>query len=502
MSYDHSSLISKDFSNLLKNPVSYNVKIKVIQESNIKEFRAHSTILRSRSKYFDKAFSKNSKKFDDDGILTLTEKNIPPSVFETLLKYIYTGILSLNNNSLVDIIVVADDFVSPKVIQQLEEYLHQNETAWKFPEDFVKFQHDKFPNLSKYSFDWICNNPRILFDSKDFLKTKEDILIELLKRDDLKLEEIEIWEYLIKWGIKYTDSTLDNDLSKWVSLDFTKLGSTIRKCIPHIRFYHMSPEDYIQIQAQFKGVIPDELDMKIVNYFLDSTSNKSFNESPLRMSSYPLDSNIIKAKDVALISSWIDKKQVKPYRIVKIPFQFKLIYRSSRDGFDVCKFHEYCDNKGPTVVIIKVHNSREIIGGYNPLSWNNDTYNETSYLISYDKNVIYETSNSFIFSITNRAIPILSRISYEDQAIYCNKKKGPCFGLKDLFIDGDCGNCKRYSYEKEIINIENFKIEEYEVFQIIDERLADIDIYSYSKFNLTSLIVFIGIIVIIILFSI
>ncbi|EXX74975.1 hypothetical protein RirG_046100 [Rhizophagus irregularis DAOM 197198w] len=493
MNYNHSSHISRDFSNLLKNPVGYNVKIKISQNSQKKEFRAHSIILCSRTKIFYGAFRETEY---EDGIITFKKDNVSPLIFEVLLKYIYTGILAINNNSLVDIIVAAKDFGLPKVVEQLETHLHQNELAWKFPKDFISFQHDQFPNLSKYSLDWVCNHPKILFESKYFLKVKEDILIQLLKRDDLKLEEIEIWEYLIKWGIENTDYTLDDDLSRWLPLDFMKLESTLRNCIPHIRFFHMSPEDYIQTRTQFRNVIPEKLDDKIINYFFDSKSDHPFNEVPLRASNYPLDSNIIKAKDAALISSWIDRKQEKPYRIQEIPFEFKLIYRSSREGFDVCKFHEYCDNKGSTIVIIKVRDSREIIGGYNPLGWNDtNKYNETSYLLSYDKNVIYKTSNSFIFSITNRAIPILSRISSENEAIYCNKKMGPCFGLKDLFVNGDTGDCKRHSYEKKIIDIERFEIEEYEIFQIIEKRLSS-DNFRYTN---CSVIVFIVIFVIIII---
>ncbi|PKC72957.1 hypothetical protein RhiirA1_451705 [Rhizophagus irregularis] len=448
MNYNHSSHISRDFSNLLKNPVGYNVKIKISQNSQKKEFRAHSIILCSRTKNFYGAFRETEY---EDGIITFKKDNVSPLIFEVLLKYIYTGILTINNNSLVDIIVAAKDFGLPKVVEQLETHLHQNELAWKFPKDFISFQHDQFPNL-----------------------IKEDILIQLLKRDDLKLEEIEIWEYLIKWGIENTDYTLDDDLSRWLPLDFMKLESTLRNCIPHIRFFHMSPEDYIQTQTQFRNVIPEKLDDKIINYFFDSKSDHPFNEVPLRASNYHLDSNIIKAKDAALISSWIDRKQEKPYRIQEIPFEFKLIYRSSREGFDVCKFHEYCDNKGSTIVIIKVRDSREIIGGYNPLGWNDtNKYNETSYLLSYDKNVIYKTSNT----------------------IYCNKKMGPCFGLKDLFVNGDTGDCKRHSYEKKIIDIERFEIEEYEVFQIIEKRLSS-DNFRYTN---CSVIVFIVIFVIIII---
>src|SRR2546421_4733250 len=117
--------------------------------------------------------------------------------------------LSVNNNiSLVDIIVAADDFGLPKVIQQLEKHLSQNETAWKFPKDFITIsQHDQFPNLVKYALESVCKNPKVVFESECFIQMKEATFIQLLKCNDLRLEEIEIWEYLVEWGIKNTDTT-------------------------------------------------------------------------------------------------------------------------------------------------------------------------------------------------------------------------------------------------------------------------------------------------------
>ena len=45
-----------------------------------------------------------------------------------------------------------------------------------------------------------------------------------------------------------------------------------------------------------------------------------------------------------------------------------LIYRSSRDGWEYINFHAHCDNKGPTVTVVKSGNY--IFGGYTEQSWN------------------------------------------------------------------------------------------------------------------------------------
>ena len=192
-------------------------------------------------------------------------------------------------------------------------------------------------------------------------------LIRLLKCDDLELEEIKIWEYLIKWGIKNTNSILDDDLSKWTLENFMDLKYTLRNCIPHIRFFQMSPDEYEKVRSRFKNILPDGLDDEIYSYHLNPDAKLSFKVLPLRESAYSFDSEIINAKDVALIASWIDKKRGVPYRFKEIPFKIKLAYRASKDGFG--NFHHYCDNKGPSIVVIKVRNSGEIIGGYNPLDW-------------------------------------------------------------------------------------------------------------------------------------
>ena len=47
---------------------------------------------------------------------------------------------------------------------------------------------------------------------------------------------------------------------------------------------------------------------------------------------------------------------------------FVLIYRASRDGWESVDFHAHCDNKGPTVTVVKSGNY--IFGGYTEQSWN------------------------------------------------------------------------------------------------------------------------------------
>ena len=48
--------------------------------------------------------------------------------------------------------------------------------------------------------------------------------------------------------------------------------------------------------------------------------------------------------------------------------KWKRCWRASVDGWNVSAFHSGCDNKGPTVTIIRVGGTY-IFGGYTKLSW-------------------------------------------------------------------------------------------------------------------------------------
>ncbi|CAG8738837.1 40708_t:CDS:2, partial [Gigaspora margarita] len=185
---------------------------------------------------------------------------------------------------------------------------------------------------------------------------------------------------------------------------------TIFHLFQHTNLYNIA----IGLVSHFMVILPDGLNDEMIQYFSDPNSNPSFKILPLR--GYPFESKIINVKDAGLIAKW-------------------------------CR--------------IKIEND------------------ERSSLLSYsnDFDHRYKTSNSFIFSLTNREFPILSRASSKNDAIIWCRNKGPCFGLQDLCITSLRPNniiCKsvKHSYEKKVISRETFEIEEYEVFQIVDERFS------------------------------
>uniref|UniRef100_U9UAB3 TLDc domain-containing protein n=1 Tax=Rhizophagus irregularis (strain DAOM 181602 / DAOM 197198 / MUCL 43194) TaxID=747089 RepID=U9UAB3_RHIID len=176
-------------------------------------------------------------------------------------------------------------------------------------------------------------------------------------------------------------------------------------------------------------------------------------------SSKSIDSKIITIQHAELISKWIDKLEIADK--MKNSYEFKLILRGSRDGFSPSKFHEICDNRSHTITIIKVKDSNEILGGYNPIVWKSDY-------------TFGATEDSFIFSFKDKENIekyILSRVKDKNYAIANKPVFGPSFGKGEICLYGENYNqsfinyTKRY--DKQIREPAFFSVEEYEIFQIV-----------------------------------
>ncbi|RGB40378.1 TLD-domain-containing protein [Rhizophagus diaphanus] len=170
-----------------------------------------------------------------------------------------------------------------------------------------------------------------------------------------------------------------------------------------------------------------------------------------------IDSRIITSQHAELISRWVSRSDNT--NNLTSSYRFELILRGSRDGFTHSKFHEICDNQAHTVIIIKVKDSNEVLGGYNPIGWKSDyssVYNKDCFIFSFKK-------NSYILSRAKGG---------KINAIYNNPHRGPSFGV-DLTLWGNNfynhSYCLKFCYEKAIRDVDcEFSVEEYEVFKLFD----------------------------------
>jgi hypothetical protein len=82
----------------------------------------------------------------------------------------------------------------------------------------------------------------------------------------------------------------------------------------------------------------------------------------------------------------------KSFKLQKKVNKFELIFRGSRDGFKSSTFHQICDEKGASLIIIKSEMG-EVFGGYTDIPW-------TSFKIrSKGDELKTGKGNSFLFSV-------------------------------------------------------------------------------------------------------
>ena len=128
------------------------------------------------------------------------------------------------------------------------------------------------------------------------------------------------------------------------------------------------------------------------------------------------------------LMNWIEQKLNKNIIL-------ELIFKMTENGFTAKDFHHYCDNKGPTLILIKTSND-EIIGGFTPLNWETTTEREKKY---------DELGLTFLFSLTlNKKFDMIKRYTYP--AIENVANLGPEFGVDDLFLDTNLREGISYAY--------------------------------------------------------
>ena len=143
--------------------------------------------------------------------------------------------------------------------------------------------------------------------------------------------------------------------------------------------------------------------------------------------------------------------------------KYSLLYKGSEDGMNPESFHTKCDNKGPTVVFVKVKDSDEVIGGYTTQPW----CSTENYALDND---------AFVFSIEK---DLFCHVAIAESAIFQSSQTGPYFGddetmvvfkekqgdkynvvvnAYDCYTDGETFSNKGMTFEPEEVEVYEVKI--------------------------------------------
>ena len=143
----------------------------------------------------------------------------------------------MQGSDVLQLLIAVDELNIHPLVSHIQEFLieHQTEFLYQNPTGILEtvYQHEAFTDLWNFCLEKICEEPKVLFNSDKFINLKASLLELLLKRDDLNMEEIEVWEGLLRWCL--TQQNMKNDPTKWSKED-VKVERSLYRFIPLIRF--------------------------------------------------------------------------------------------------------------------------------------------------------------------------------------------------------------------------------------------------------------------------
>ncbi|CAB4412255.1 unnamed protein product [Rhizophagus irregularis] len=210
------SKLSQNYIELLEDNEYYDITIEVGKDPNVKIFRTHTNILCYRSPYLRRILASN-KKNNDNVLAHIKLPNISSEVFKIILRYIYGGVLPLNereNLEIFEVLLAADELLLQELVDYLQKYLIENKSEWMEQHfEFIhrtSFQCNSLLEIQQFCTVFMAKSPEKVFKSLDFTSLSEKSLVQLI---------IAVFEIIDK--IRFARLSCDFRIAKSESLFYT-----------------------------------------------------------------------------------------------------------------------------------------------------------------------------------------------------------------------------------------------------------------------------------------
>lgn len=198
-------------------------------------------------------------------------------IYFILIRYIYTGEFSLQgeDNVIFDLFVVAEKFKLIDMVDYLQNHFIEKKSTW-IENNLIRVYQTSLNSISFNELQHHCKqiikrDPKLIFFSDSFPILKGSILLDLIKRDDSFLPEIEIWRHLIRW-VHEQEPSIDKDTQNWNPSNIIDFEERIRDFVSHIRFFTISSDNYYRCVRPYKDVLPQKLVEQLEKYYLVKNS--------------------------------------------------------------------------------------------------------------------------------------------------------------------------------------------------------------------------------------
>ena len=307
---------------------------------------------------------------------------------------------------------------NPKDIQKLNDDEVSVSIDGKNSLAFINLKTKEQKVLEDFNnFEYLNNS---IFLVNDKIVVVEKNKIKLINKNNkniiftLENNDKDIWKTTFKDNFLYTIECIENKQLIWRVL-YKIEGNQIVKVIA----------------GNFIKTSQNLSDLKIKNKLFEI--EKEINDF-LIQDSYILSN----PKNFSLITTDEDFKFLSQNINSNLKLYYELLYKATIDGEASSVFHSKCDEKGPTITVVKVLNGSKC-GGFTPISWKKDG--------CWQKD---DSKRSFVFNLDNKTKFNL-RDNY-NHALDFHDSKLSCFGgytlqLTDNNLSNKNGICQATDYQ-------------------------------------------------------
>eukprot|EP00457_Paulinella_chromatophora_P005564 gb/GEZN01005581.1/.p1 GENE.gb/GEZN01005581.1/~~gb/GEZN01005581.1/.p1 ORF type:complete len:489 (-),score=102.28 gb/GEZN01005581.1/:270-1736(-) len=295
--------------------------------------------------------------------LKITVKDVQPEFFINLLACIYTDEVDIEPENLPALIQLAKKYQVEKLQLLCTEYL-EKDVSVENAVDLFQMAPDLLGE-QEFALPFIRENMEEIVASDSFLRLSRDRLLALLKDDLLAVEEVSLFQAVVRWGQHQLKKEARKTGRSESKDDAGALKEVLEDLLKEVRFAVMETDD-IATHVAPSGLVDEGVVLKYFQYsVLPDGEKEGFDFGD--MSKKPRQGGFM-VKDSKLLDAKLKKSLLKMFNGAK-GIKLDLIYRGSRDGFTGSSFHLKCDGHGPTLTVIKPSHNNNIFGGYSEHEW-------------------------------------------------------------------------------------------------------------------------------------
>ncbi|KAH1002259.1 hypothetical protein HUJ04_008361 [Dendroctonus ponderosae] len=277
-------------------------------------------------------------------------------IFRQFLNYVYTGKIMLQDNSVFEMMALAQELGVDELRNACEDHVTSTlsiTSACTFLTTAMDIQDRSAGGKATSGFiercvTYIGENAAECVRTNSFLSLTKEALIKLISSDYLCLEEEDVWRAVLNWA-KYQVG-VTQPTPHWNEEERARVCQQLSYVINHVRLLLIDSQVFAE-EVEPTGAVPMELSLERYRHAaLPSKYPEASEDLRLkpRISPHLFPGSLIIGQDKShyqrILNAWFGQQKQT----------WRLIYRASSHGFAASAFHRHCDGISPTYVVVLV----------------------------------------------------------------------------------------------------------------------------------------------------